>query len=138
MILLSNRHRLAAAELWAAFGGAVILYDGFKTLISRARQPAAGMLTHASGLAYPSGHTTQTIATWGIIAILLATGRPPRTRIQLMAIAASVILLVGASRIYLGTHWLTDVLGGYALGGTWLALILAFHLKRRAKTPAGT
>jgi undecaprenyl-diphosphatase len=55
-----------------------------------------------------------------------------------MAIAASVILLVGASRIYLGAHWLTDVLGGYALGGTWLALILAFHLKRRAKTPAGT
>ena len=47
-----------------------------------------------------------------------------------------LVLLVGASQIYLGAHWLTDVLAGYALGATWLAMLAALH--RRARGLPGT
>jgi hypothetical protein len=50
--------------------------------------------------------------------------------------AADVVLLVGASPVYLGAHWLTDVLAGYALGATWLALLVALHQRHRSR-PAG-
>ena len=52
-----------------------------------------------------------------------------RVRLRLWASAATaVVLVVGASRIYLGAHWLTDVLGGFALGGAWVSLLTAVSL----------
>jgi membrane-associated phospholipid phosphatase len=48
----------------------------------------------------------------------------------LLLAATVVVLLVGASRVYLGAHWPTDVLAGYALGATWLALVIALRLCR--------
>src|SRR5207248_11440655 len=65
---------------------------------------------------FPSGHATQSIAFYAMAAIVLGLGRSPRTRTVLWSVAAAVVIVVGASRIYLGAHWLTDVLGGYALG----------------------
>ncbi|MCW2888858.1 MAG: hypothetical protein JWL58_5720 [Streptosporangiaceae bacterium] len=130
----------AAGYLWAAFGGSVILYEAFKSMVGRARPPAAQMILHAGGYAYPSGHVTQTIAAWGLLAFLLTTGHPPpggRARSLILATATTVILLVGASRIYLGVHWFTDVLGGYSLGAAWLALILAHRLTRGKTGPGG-
>jgi undecaprenyl-diphosphatase len=137
-LLRAYRDLRATLQLWAAFGGAVVLYEAFKSVVGRARPPAAEMILHAGGYAYPSGHTTQAIAVWGLLAFLAAAARPPRARrarTAILTIAAAVILLVGASRIYLGAHWLTDVLGGYALGATWLALILAHRLRHGQTGP---
>jgi membrane-associated phospholipid phosphatase len=139
VFLLRTRQDLRTTfHLWVALGGAVILYEGFKSGVGRARPPAAQMIVHAGGYAYPSGHVTQATVVWGLLAFLLAAGQPrgaARTRTLILVTAATVILLVGASRIYLGVHWLTDVLGGYALGTTGLALLLAHRLRHGQTGP---
>lgn len=112
--------------LWVALAGAAVLYQFFKSVISRPRPPVSQMLMHTGGYAYPSGHSTQAIVIWGLLAALAVTGlRRRRARWAILGCASFVILLVGVSRIYLGVHWITDVAGGYALGGAWLALLLA-------------
>ena len=51
--------------------------------------------------------------------------------------ATLVALIVGASRVYLGAHWLTDVLGGYAIGAAWVALLVTIALITRSRAPRG-
>ncbi len=111
-----------------ALGGAVAVYDIVKVTVGRAR-PAMGLwIGHYSGHAFPSGHATQSVAFYGMAALVLGAGRSPKAKAWLWAAAALVVLAVGASRLYLGGHWLSDVLGGWALGATWLALVVAVTL----------
>ncbi|MGW1733638.1 phosphatase PAP2 family protein [Streptomyces sp. NBC_01724] len=67
----------------------------------------------AGGDIFPSGHTANAVVTWGILAYLATT---PRARRYLSAISAVVSLGVGLTTVYLGTHWLSDVLLGWAAG----------------------
>jgi undecaprenyl-diphosphatase len=90
-------------------------------LVHRTRPAATDWLAPAGGWAYPSGHTTQAVATWGVLALLLAVHAGPRRRALLGLGATSLALLVGASRIYLGVHWPTDVLGGATMSAAVLA-----------------
>ena len=134
--LLRRRDRLGTAELWVAFAGAGLLNEGVRVLVGRPPPPVADML--AQRPAYPSGHAAMSIAAWGVLALLLARGHPLRVRAALLGGAAAVILLVGVSQVYLGAHWFTDVLGGYILGGTWLALAAAFDLVHRRRDRDGS
>jgi len=114
--------------LGAAIAGAIGLYDIVKYLVGRPRPPAATWIGHYSGAAFPSGHATQSVACYAMLAIVLGSGLPFRRRAVLCSAAALVVLIVGASRIYLGAHWLTDVLAGYALGACWMAIVLVVLL----------
>lgn len=67
----------------------------------------------AGGDIFPSGHTANAVVTWGILAYLAAT---PRARRYLSAMSAVVSLGVGLTTVYLGTHWLSDVVLGWAAG----------------------
>ncbi|MGW7366772.1 phosphatase PAP2 family protein [Streptomyces sp. NPDC054841] len=73
----------------------------------------------AGGDIFPSGHTANAVVTWGILAYLATT---PRARRYLSALSAVVALGVGLTTVYLGTHWLSDVLLGWAAG---LLILLA-------------
>jgi undecaprenyl-diphosphatase len=70
-----------------------------------------------------------------MLAVVLILAYAPRRRWPLVIGAALVTLVVGASRLYLGVHWLTDVLGGYALGLAWLSLVMVTSLLLEVRRP---
>ncbi len=114
--------------LAATVAGAVGLYNLVKHLVGRPRPPPAIWIGHFSGASFPSGHAAQSTACYVTLALIVGAGRPPRVKIAVCAAAALVVLAVGASRIYLGAHWLTDVLAGYALGAAWVAVVCTLML----------
>jgi membrane protein DedA with SNARE-associated domain/membrane-associated phospholipid phosphatase len=133
--LLRRRNWRPLAKLAVVLAGAVALYDIVKPLVARPRPPANLRVGLSfSGWAFPSGHATQAIAVWGMLAVI-AVGAARRRRAIIVTGAALIVLLVGASRLYLGAHWLTDVLGGFSLGGLWLCLVLAAVLVRGGAEP---
>jgi undecaprenyl-diphosphatase len=114
------------ALLAASLLGATVLYGVTKAIIERPRPPAAEAVGTFTNWSFPSGHATQSIACYGMLAFLI-TGGNLRPRWPWMA-AGVLTLVAGVSRIYLGAHWLTDVLGGWALGGSWWMLVTAAGL----------
>jgi membrane-associated phospholipid phosphatase len=120
--------------LMATVAGAIVLYDIGKALVGRPRPPAKIWIGHYTGAAFPSGHATQSVAFYAMLAIVLGAGLSVRRRAILWSAAALVVFIVGASRIYLGAHWLTDVLAGYALGACWVAIVVAVLLIRWSGT----
>ena len=129
-----DRDWRAGAMLAAGLAGSTVLYNVFKRITERPRPPAADALGTYSHGSFPSGHATQSMAFLAMLLVLAwLAGRP---RLRLWAIAAAVVALaVGTSRIYLGAHWFTDVLGGYALGGAWVSLLTAAGLKNILRAP---
>ncbi len=130
--------------LAAALGGAIALRWGIGELIHRPRPAPPPGLGPYTGVSFPSGHTVQAVACYGMLAALVSS-QAHRWRWSVAAwVGAQVVALVlGFSRLYLGAHWLTDVLGAYALGALWLfGLISAVKLVRggplvRVERPPG-
>jgi undecaprenyl-diphosphatase len=137
VLVARGRRRREALFVLLAMGGSVLLSDLVKALVDRPRPPPALRLADVSGAAYPSGHSMDALAVFVAIALVMGAGTPVSTRWLLAVIAAVVIAVVGWSRIYLGTHWLTDVLGAYLLAGAWVAALGAVLLRPRAE-PART
>ncbi len=125
------------ALLAAAVAGAIGLYNIVKPLVGRPRPPPAIWIGHFSGAAFPSGHAAQSVACYATLAVILGAGRSARAKSALWSVAALVALAVGASRIYLGAHWLTDVLGGYALGASWVAVVIIVMLAASSRGSGG-
>jgi undecaprenyl-diphosphatase len=94
--------------------------------VSRPRPPHDLWLMHAGGYAFPSGHTT-TAALAYVLAAGLLVQRWPNRRAVLFSCAGLCSVAVGLSRVYLGVHWPTDVLGGWLLAASWLALCAVVH-----------
>jgi membrane-associated phospholipid phosphatase len=98
------------------------------------RPRPTGHLVHiietAIGYSFPSGHVMAYIAYWGLLfcfGVILFQGRH-WWRTALLVISASFAVLIGPSRIYLGDHWASDVLGAYLIGGVLLGLTIALYL----------
>lgn len=108
-----------------ALAGATVLVEVVKLAVARPRPPAAEMLVDVTGYAFPSGQATRLAACLLALA-LVACGVLPtwRGKVAAVTVAVAVGLLVGVSRLVLGVHWLTDVLGGLALGTVWFAAVV--------------
>jgi undecaprenyl-diphosphatase len=117
------RRRAEAGMVIGAALGAGLLVTGFKHLYDRARPPAAHRLTIETNYALPSGHALGSIVVLGVLAaVAVLLSRRLAVQAGAVALAIAGIVTIGVSRLYLGVHWVTDVLTGWLLGGAWLAL----------------
>lgn len=126
-VVLYRRRRIAdAALLPVVLGGAELLNLVLKLSFHRAR-PELGVV-QLDTYSYPSGHAMIATATYGAFAYLLwrDTTRK-RARILISIGTAAIVVLIGFSRLYLGVHYLSDVLGAVPAGATWLALSIALQ-----------
>lgn len=126
------RSRLTAVLVALAVGSGFSLVTLFKVAFGRVRPGAAFTEWAAQGLSFPSGHASMSALVYLTLGALLASTRPRRVeRAYLLALAALLTFLVGLSRVVLGVHWATDVLGGWAFGAAWALgwLLLDRHLQ---------
>jgi membrane-associated phospholipid phosphatase len=127
-LLVRRRDGRPLVMLVAASAGAIILSDTIESAIARPRPPSSIWIGQYGDGAFPSGHATLAVAFSAMLALLLSRGARPAGMALVWFAATLVMLVVGASRVYLGANWLTDVLGGYALGATWVAVVAAIGL----------
>ena len=109
----------------------------FKILIHRPRPTLANakVLLIFTQSSFPSGHVVHYVVFFGfLLAVMIVKKQiPTYLRILIGGFSGFLILTISFSRIYLGAHWATDVLGGYLFGSIYLAVILTFYLKDHIK-----
>ncbi|MFJ3798746.1 phosphatase PAP2 family protein [Streptomyces sp. NPDC090088] len=94
---------------------------GVMEWIARPRPPQQDWQTHASGWSFPSGHSTTAALTAGLVILAVRT-RAPRGATPWCVAVACWAVAVGGTRVFLGVHWVTDVLGGWLFAVGWLGL----------------
>src|SRR5690606_1729845 len=129
LYLVMLRKYRSSLFLLLAVGGGQLLSSVLKLGFDRARPDLVPHGMHVYTASFPSGHAMMAAVTWLTLGALLARSEA-RTRIKafLILLAGTVTLLVGLSRVYLGVHWPTDVLGGWVAGSAWAALCWSFAL----------
>ena len=131
LVLWRRGHGRLAAYVVAARVGAIVLSQGLKHLVDRARPVFDAPVAEALGPSFPSGHALGSAVFWTTCAVLVM----PRVRQPLLVLAGAVAVavLVAASRVLLGVHFLSDVTGGLLLGLGWAALCTAVFVLERTE-----
>ena len=123
-LIWRRRFYWLAAFLSSVYGG-MLLNRILKYAFQRPRPHFDDPLLSLTSYSFPSGHTMTATVLYGVLAAyFFTTTHDWRRRVLIIFIASFLILLVGFSRIYLGAHYLSDVLGAMAEGLAWLALCL--------------
>ena len=138
-LLLHRRVASALLVIIAVLGGSGIS-ELIKTLFGRDRPPLIYRAVETSNASFPSGHAMLSTITYLTLGALLAQVMPKkRLKVFVFAVAVLLALMVGASRIYLGVHWTTDVLAGWSLGAAWAMIcwLAAWRIRRNLRRHPG-
>ncbi|WP_020179116.1 phosphatase PAP2 family protein [Methylopila sp. M107] len=120
---LVARRYASALFLTVAVGGGALLNTALKIGFARPRPDLVDHLVQVQSLSFPSGHAMSSAVIYLTIGALLAQSEPRwAIRGYIFAVAGLLTLLIGVSRVYLGVHYPTDVLAGWALGAAWALL----------------
>ena len=141
--IFASRRQWLEAIFMLATTSSVLLTFALKEVIHRARpfplaENATGLIQKINQYSYPSGHVLFFVVFFGFFAYLAWMHFAGRVRMIVITICAALIILIGPSRIFLGAHWASDVIGSYIIGTIWLfVLILAYQevMRRRDHDP---
>ncbi|WP_091132714.1 phosphatase PAP2 family protein [Microvirga guangxiensis] len=134
--LLMAGKRAAALLVLVSIVGGTLLSTGLKMGFERPRPDLVPHATRVYTASFPSGHAMLSAITYLTIGALLArVEKSRRISAFIMSLAIVMTLMVGASRVYLGVHWPSDVLAGWSVGAAWAALcwFVALQLQRKGQ-----
>jgi undecaprenyl-diphosphatase len=118
--LVRRRPRLAVFVVVTALAGGA-LNTAVKVTVDRDRPTLDPPVATAGGFSFPSGHAAASTVSYGAVTLALLPAVPRRGRRATVTGVVVLVAAIGASRLALGVHYVTDVLGGFALGSAWLA-----------------
>jgi len=130
-LLYRRLPRLAAFVAVTALGSS-LLNSAIKLSVNRTRPHLSDPVASAVGKSFPSGHTQSAVVGCGVLVLIFLPVVPRRARPWLLVAAGLIVALIGFSRIALGVHYLSDVIGAILIGLAWLlAMTAAFAAWRR-------
>ena len=134
VIALAFRRRRRAALLLVILFGGRMLVELQKLVFGSPRPPSEGHLVIAESLGFPSGHAANSMITYLAIAALVPVVQSRRAIALLLALLLAI--LIGMTRLWLGVHWPSDVIGGWAFGLLWVIFCIRMASARPEPAPA--
>ena len=136
-LFFGRQRKREALLLGLAFSLSYLANHLLKSMFQRQRPALWDVFARPSSYSFPSGHAMSSMMVYGIAAFLFAQLYPQQRRLWLGG-AALWVFLIGLSRIYLGVHWLSDVVAGFAIGLMFVyALVRWYKLSERAANAPG-
>jgi len=133
IVLAIRRQWRLTAYLLVVGVGELVLDPVLKALVGRLRPVVAHPIAHGNGDSFPSGHALGSIVCYGALFLVFLPAVRGTWRRVFTAVIVTLIAAIGISRLLLGVHYISDVLGGWTLGITWLGITaFAFELSRQA------
>ena len=124
ILLVTRRQLRLAVFLVVAAIGAAVLDPGLKALIGRLRPEVPNPVAYGVGSSFPSGHALNSLVCYGALVLVFLPALSPRGRRIVIGVVAALLALIGLSRVMLGVHYVSDVLGGWAVGVAWLGMLV--------------
>ncbi|HEX2772044.1 MAG TPA: phosphatase PAP2 family protein [Micromonosporaceae bacterium] len=132
--LLIRRQGRLAVYLMVTGAGALLLDPATKALVDRLRPVVDVKIGAYAGSSFPSGHALGSLVAYGALLLVFLPAIPRRWRSPAIALVVTIVATVGLTRIALGVHFVSDVIGGWLLGLAWLGVTgYAFRLWRRER-----
>jgi undecaprenyl-diphosphatase len=127
IVLLVRRSWIVLAAWGAAFAGAGLLTLALKNIIQRPRPVGASAFLYGETFSFPSGHSLGSLVGYGMFAYVIGSNwiKTAGGRLRLAIATAALVSAIGVSRLYLGVHYFSDVVAGYAVGILWLSVCIS-------------